>query len=153
MSCEAVRAALIAGQPLEGSLAGHVEGCAGCRAATLLVRHPPAVLLQPPKATLAALRGRERRARATGVALAAAAALLVVLGATWARPEPEPVLSRSTLPDTGALALGLDAADPVADLLVEERAELRLDLGGEPLADLSSPTDLFESALLGKGAL
>lgn len=146
MGCDAVRAALIDGRPLDGSVADHLAACPACRATVALAGTAPRVEAPLPHATASALRGRARRQDLARGALALGAAAL--LGWVVWPPAPEPS-SLAVLPDTGALALDLPEVDPLA----AEPAMLRLDLDDGVLTDLASPTDLFETALLGQGAL
>lgn len=146
MGCDAVRAALIDGRPLDGRLADHLAACPACRATVALTGTAPRIDAAIPLTTASTLRGRARRQDLARGALALAAAALVGWVAWPSAPEP-PALA--ALPDTGALALDLAEADPLA----AEPGVLRLEFEDGALSDLASPTDLFETALLGQGAL
>jgi hypothetical protein len=123
----------------------HLATCGRCSAARANMRGGGVVRAVPPRPSIAALRGRERRQRAV-----AACALALVVAGGW-------FVARSQIssPPVAAHEGLLDAwvADREDLLPPEPLAVSILDpVGPDPLADLHDPTELFD-ADLGEGSL
>lgn len=151
MTCDAVRAALVAERPFTADERDHAGTCAACGA--LVGWSPRPVLTRPPRPDPATWRARARR-RTAAVGLLAAGAVFALFAARAALFVPPAPVAATAAP---AAALFDSDGAPLAPA-----ALARVELGGrlldspldpvDPLDGLADPTDLFAEALLGTGA-
>jgi len=153
MSCDAVRAALVEGRALTDAERSHADLCPAC--APLCGWVPAPVQVPPLRPDPAAWRARARRRAAAAALLAAGAVFGVLAARELVLPPPAPVAAVQVAPEPPPLPVDSDGEPLMTDALA------RIDLGGrldspldpiDPLADLTTPTDLFAEALLGTGA-